>query len=226
MKRNFFKALVLVSAIVMIPTSAAYGQTKATKNEEVQEINNGKPYVELYDKNGDLIKSYSDAEIEVLMEEAKEINSLYSDPVLVDDPYVNIYDKNNILVGSSVKGVVNSQAQKFSASLLATFDTYKYGATSFSNNISIAGGSYFYKPEDITINAEKYIEGMLIKLFPKGQPTPSGTLKIGNLNSDIHVPIASLRDVYETQHKIQFTNASETGKTIYLKGGTLYYNKR
>lgn len=215
MENKMFKrlSLFLICAMFFIPTSVVFGETQETGNEN--------PYIEVYDANNNLVKSYSDEEIKVLMEKAVESNRILEPKVTDGTPYANIYDKNNLIVDSTIDGAVDAQQAALKEFATAS-STYTYGATSFSNNIYVAGGSYFYNPTNITINPKYKFEGMLIKLYPQGYSTPSGSIKIGNFEGGLHVPLTILYD-YSGNYKIQFVNANTNGATIYLNSGTVYY---
>lgn len=184
------------------------------------EINGGKPYIEQYDAEGNLVKSYSDEEIQILMEEAKESNVLTEPEVADDTPYIHTYDENNHLIDSSVDGAVEAQQSKLAA---LAYSTYGYKATTFSSNVWVKGGSYFYTPADITINPKQKFGGLTIRLFAEGYSTESGRIKIGNFVGGVHIPLSGLRNG-SGNHKIQFLNSNTNGSPIYLNAGTVYYN--
>jgi hypothetical protein len=206
-------SLMFIFAMLLIPTGVANGETL--------EVNDGNPYIEVYDAKGNLVKSYSDEEIEALMEEAKESN-LFLEPEVIDGtPYAHTYDENGILIDSTVEGAVEAQQSAIAEAAASGYSTYNYSATTFNNNVWVAQGSTFYNPADITINPQQKFEGMLIKLFKSG--TETGKIKIGNFVGGIHVPLTGLWNG-SGQYQVQFVNANTNGATIYLNGGTLYYN--
>ena len=200
MNKMFFGKVFFMSvaAMLMISVGSVSGQTLEKDNTE--------PYMEVYDANDNLVKSYSDEEIETLMEEAKEMELSTGNPVINNTSSAYNFSNNKQLV-----------------QMAAASSTYKYGATSFSSNISLSGGKYFNNPADITINPKKKFEGLLIKLYKQGYTIPSGSIKVGNFVGGIHVPLKSLWNG-SGNHKVQFNNANSNGATINLNAGTLYYN--
>lgn len=191
-------SFMLIAAMLMISVGSVSGQTLEEENT--------KPYMEVYDSNDNLVKSYSDEEIKVLMEETKEMELSIDSKTLNNFSSAYDYSSNNQLIQMAAAG-----------------STYSYGATSFSSNISLSGGKYFNNPVDVTINPTKKFEGLLIKLYKQGYTTPSGSVKVGNFVGGIHVPLKGLWNG-SGNHKVQFNNANSNKAPISLKAGTLYYN--
>ncbi|WP_071396567.1 hypothetical protein [Bacillus tuaregi] len=215
---------VATSFLLVAPSSFAQGTPEAKVKTSVQdEVENLKPYIEVYDAKGKLVKEYSDEEIQELMVQAEQFNKVHeAAEAPVNSPYVHIFDENNHLIDSSVEGAVQKQKSvldDFQAQRL----TYNYGTTSIINNIWVKGGNYFPNPTTITINPRSKFEGLNIKVQKDTSSTPAGNVKIGGFIGGVAVPLSNLYQ-YAGNYKIQLVNANTNGATIYLNAGTVYYN--
>lgn len=225
MKRSFWVELsvILLSVVLLIPPFIQQETVKASS----QGINDGKPYIKEYDANGNLIKSYSDKEIEILMEKAKESKRLLeTEPKNTDGgPFANFYDKNNLLIGSSDPNAVKEQQAVLAEIEAAGNLPHIYSAATFSNYVMVNVGGYFKNPQSITIHPKQKVTSLIIKTYKQGDSTPSGSTKLGNFSTGINVPLVGIaQNQLGTGHyNIQFNNENTADDTIYLNSGTLYY---
>ena len=204
-------SFVLLLAILFIPQQSVYGNA--------EEINNGKPYIEVYDAEGNLVKSYSHGDISILKEKAEESRVLLAPEVTDDTPYVHIFNNQGHLIDSSVDGALEAQ-QRALANL--QYNAYIYYGTSFTSHVWMAGGTFFPAPAHVTVLPSQNVEGIVIRLYEKGDSAPVGTVKAGNLTGGIQIPLSSLR-LGTGSYKLQFCNANRDGSAIRLDAGTLYY---
>lgn len=212
------------SFLLFTSSSFAQGTSEAEVKTSMQDnLENLKPYIEVYDAKGKLVKKFSDEEIQKLMDQAEQSNKvLEAAEAPANSPYVHIFDENNLLTDSSVEGAVQNQE-----SAIADFEaqglTYNYGATTISNNIWVRSGYYFSSPTTITINTSTKFEGLNIKVQKDTSSIPSGNVKIGGFIGGVAVPLSNLYS-YAGNYKIQLVNANTNGATIKLNAGTVYYN--
>lgn len=223
MKLKKVSLAVAASFFLVTPSSFAQEAPKAEVNTSVHDkVETLKPYIEVYDEKGTLVKKYSDAEIKELMEQAEQSNKVIeAAKTPANSPYVHIYDENNLLTDSSVDGAVEEQQSALTEYQVAR-TTYNYQATTISNNIYVNGGYAFRNPTTITINPVTKFQGLNIKLWDSGFNI--GSIKVGGFVGGLAVPLRHLYNDYDGYYKIQLVNANTNGATIKLNAGTVYYN--
>lgn len=146
-------ALLALSTSLLIPSSAAFGETSSTatsgptekanySKEYREKLDNMKPFIEAYDKDGNLIKSYSEEEINQLR---KEIIApgIYKEPKVDGTPFSASYDANNNLISSTDKNLQNSHRAALEKVKAAGLTVFNYPAAQFSNNIWVGGEEIF-----------------------------------------------------------------------------------
>lgn len=222
---EFKKGLIAFAAsfLLFTPSSFAKEAPKAEVNTSFQNsAETLKPFIEVYDEKGNLVKKYSDAEINELLEQGEKANKvLEAEKAPANSPYVHIYNDNNLLTDSSVEGAVEEQ-QSALAVYAAASNVYSYSGATISSSLYVNGGNYFYNPTTITINTSTKFEGLNIRLWRSGTTTPIGSVKVGGFVGGIAVPLSGL---YSTSgnYKIQLINANTNGATIKLNAGYVYY---
>ncbi|MFE4523328.1 hypothetical protein ACFRCQ_14625 [Cytobacillus firmus] len=224
MKLKQVSLAVAASFLLVTPSSFAQGNPESEVKISVQDkVDTLKPYIEVYDKEGKLVKKYSDAEIQLLIEKAKQSNKvLEAAEAPADSPYVHITDENNLLTDSSVEGAVEEQQAALSDfGIMST--TYNYSGATISSSLYVRSGYYFPNPTTITFNTSTKFEGLNIRLWKSGSTIPSGSVKIGGFLGGVAVPLSNLYS-YDGSYKIQLINANTNGATIKLNAGTFYYN--
>jgi hypothetical protein len=223
MKLKQVSLALVASFLLFTPSSFAQGISEVKVKPSVQDnLENLKPYIEVYDANGKLVKKFSDEEIQKLMDQAEQSNKvLKAAEAPANLPYVHIFDENNLLTDSSVEGAVQNQESAI-ADFGAQGLTYNYGATTISSSILVNGGYYFPNPTTITINTSTKFEGLKIKVQKDTSSTASGNIKIGGFIGGVAVPLSHLYSY--ANYRIQLVNANTNGATIKLNAGTVYYN--
>ncbi|MFL0361688.1 hypothetical protein ACH0BF_01550 [Pseudobacillus sp. 179-B 2D1 NHS] len=225
MKNNLWTKLAVIffSAIMFMPTSIAQETARASGQETKKE----EPYIEEYDAKGNLSKSYSSKEIELLMKEAKTSERLLNtEPKNTNESsYVHFYDENNLLIGSSNAKAVTAQQAALAKVKDAGYLVYRYDETTFGNSVTIASERYFKNPQSITVTPKQQVNALTIQTYKEGYSTPSGSIKIGNLRASVNVPLADIAQhaLGSGNYKIQFIHNDTAGSMTYLNSGTLYY---
>lgn len=220
-------ALIGVSTSLLIPTSAAYGDTssstvikptKEVKYEQSSEMNNEKLLIEIYDKDDNLIKTYSE-------EEAKQFNQHVMVPnfllpeVSGEKSGVNYYDENNILTSSSNKNLLNSQKEAIKKLIAANLKVYNFPKTSFSDSIWVAGGRTFYQPQSVHVIAAKQVNGMAVRLYQDNTYTGQAVVN-GSFTGGLNIPVGHFSNSGGS-YSIKLQNRSNYD--ISLSGGQVYY---
>lgn len=210
-------------AILLIPTSSTvYGETSTitTASQPAKETNKEKAFMKAYDKNGKLIKSYSQKEIKQLNQEvlAPELYKHFQ----LENPeaYINYYDGNRNMISSSDKELLQSQREALGKVQAAGLSVYNYEATSFSTHVWIGGNRSFSKPQNVVVDAQKEFSSITIEIFRDHEPI--GNIKIGNFSGGINVPVESFTND-SGEYQIKLTNEKAKKYAISLLGGQVYY---
>ncbi|GLY12665.1 hypothetical protein [Pseudobacillus badius] len=216
-------SLVVFSAALLVPTSIA----KETAQASIQETKHGEPYIKAYDAKGNLLKSYSDKEIAILIEEAEESDRLLAVKSKNNEgsPAAYFYDENNLLIDSTDKDAVNVQKAAIAKLKASGCSVYRYDSASFRKHVTVAGGRYFKNPQSMTVSPQQQADTLVIQAYKQGASAPAGSIQLGNFSGSVHVPLVEI-----TQHtlgagnyKIQLGHADSAGHVTSLKSGTLYY---
>jgi hypothetical protein len=225
MKLKLVSLVVAAIFLVIAPSSFAQGISEAEVKTSIQDkTENLKPYIEVYDAKGKLVKKFSDEEIQKLMDQAEQSNRVLGAAAVPENsPYVHIFDENNLLTDSSVEEAVQNQKSAI-ADFATQSTTYNYPATTISSYIWVRGGYYFPNPTTITINTSTKFQGLNIKVQKDTSSTPAGNIKVGGFEGGIAVPLGHLYSPYDGNYKIQLVNANTDGKSINFNAGTVYYN--
>lgn len=225
MKKGHLSKLALLASftILLIPTSSTvHGKTSTITiaSHPTKETNKEKPFMKAYDKNGNLIKSYSRKEIKQLNQEVLA-SELYKQFESNDGkPYVHYYDKNGIMIDSNDKKLLQSQGEALGKVQAAGLSVYNYKTTSFSNHVWIGGKRKFSKPQNIVVDAKKEFSLMTIEILQDYERI--GSVKIGNLSDKINVPVESFTSD-SGEYQIKFTSEEAKKYAISLRGGQIYY---
>lgn len=214
MKKKLLLALSVMVGLAPVFASGSSAKTTPKTNEE-------KPYIEVYNQKGKLVKPYTDKEIKFLMKKVTNVNDFLNVQNPEDESYIHAYDQEGIgkIIDSSVEGVTELQE-----SLIKRAAPHKlqfYQGTTFSSHVWIANQSTFYNPTDLAVYFNHSFDKVVIKLI-KGEKE-TGSIKVGNLQGGIHIPLTSARKE-AGYYKIQLVNANKYGKEIDLKGGILYHD--
>jgi hypothetical protein len=223
-KKQVFKvAVISLSTILIVPaTSNAIKNPTSTSGEyfieNVEAVEKVKPYIQVYDEKGSLIKAYSDEEIKGLFMpvEIPQKNSFK------ETFFFSYYDENGKLIDSSDEDLVEAH-ERFEAELKninGAPNHYYMGDTSFTSNVWIGQGRTFHNPVSVWFQTEGYLEAMSIIVHHK-DGEQAGRVEIGGFHTSLYVPINHLTKG-EGDYRIQLKNSSQH-KSINFKGGGAYY---
>lgn len=150
------------------------------------------PTITFYDESDNVIEPYTEEELNQINEEAK-----------------------NILEG------VKILEDSISHSLLNTGSTYRFGATSFTNNIWVNGGNSFKDIGSVVVDAKYKVYSLKVKVV--GPSGTGGSIVMDNFTGGMAFPFYHLpRGNYYT---VQLINMKSSSQTIYLNGGYVIFNK-
>ncbi|MCM3737807.1 hypothetical protein M3215_18955 [Bacillus cytotoxicus] len=188
-------AFALASAI-LIPSTVSYGETLSitsttlpsttlpstdsisTKIMNNRPVDTEKVFMQTFDKDGNVVKTYSKVEAEQLQQ----------------------HKQNNILYG---------------------VNTYDFGATSFSSNKWIRGGTSFYRPLSVWVDAKYRTSGLGVAVYANNKYMGE-TVIWGTFDGGFDIGISRHLVGYEDYYSLKLNN--HDGGTIYLNGGQVYYN--
>jgi len=214
MKKKLLLTLFLVVGLAPAFVSGSNAKTTSKSKEE-------NPYVEIYSQKGKLVKSYTNAQIKSLMKKVTNVNDFLNVQNPENRSYMHYYDQDGTgkIIDSSIEGVMELQEALIKSAAPQKLQFYQ--GTTFSSNVWIANQSTFYNPTDLAVYFNHSFDKVVIKLI-KGEKE-TGSIKIGNLQGGIHVPLTDARKE-AGYYKIQLVNANKYGKEIDLKGGILYHD--
>ncbi|HEK9103947.1 TPA: hypothetical protein SUB30_005499 [Bacillus pseudomycoides] len=231
MKKGYFSkvAAVALSTALLVPASAAFGETvgvnaKEKVNQEQTQralYNDGKPFMEAYDKDDNLIKSFTQKEMQELNKQVLDPEIFKIPEIPKGEPVAHTYDENNFIISSTNKEVEKAQRAALEKVKELALTVYNYEPASFYNSVYIGGGKKFYKPQSITIDPKRKFELMTIKLY-YSDGTYCGKYSLGNFIGEHNVPLAWIAK-HSDSYKIQFNNNNTDGTAIHLYGGQVYY---
>lgn len=222
MKKVYWSKLALFALFLflLIPTSSvAYGKVVCTASDSIEKINNGKQYVELYNQAGDLIKSYSQEEMNELNQQIIAPD-IYKIPEGDGEPYVYIFDANGHMVSSGDKELLSSHRAAIEKVKAAGLSVYNYEKTDFKGHVWVGQGRDYYKPKNIVVEAKRKFSEMKIQLLH--DDLEIGSVTIGNFVGVLNVLVAPLTEQSDNV-KIKFINKNGKWKDVYLNGGQVYF---
>ncbi|ARJ25820.1 hypothetical protein [Bacillus mycoides] len=200
MKKNFLakaSAFALVAG-VLIPSTVAHGETLpssvSTENININEVSNDVPIIDVYDKDRNLVKTYTKEEVEKLNQDI--------------DP--------NSLVGS----FANSNFKEETNVTPLAMNVYNIKPTKFSGYTWINNGRDFYRPQSVHVIAATKTVGLGVEVYRdsifQGEVRPRGSFIDG-----LDIPISHLTDGAHSYYSLLLRNNS--GGSINLSGGQVYY---
>ncbi|MBC6972406.1 hypothetical protein H9I32_08270 [Bacillus sp. Xin] len=222
MKKVYWSKLTLFALFLflLIPTSSvAYGKTISTASDSIEKKNNGKPYMELYSQTGDLIKSYSQEEMNELKQQIIAPD-IYKIPEGDGEPFGYSMDANGNMISSSNKELLNVHRAAIENVKEAGLSVYNYEKTEFKGHVWIGQGRDYHKPKNIVVEAKRKFSEMKIQILH--EESEIGSVKIGNFVGVLNVPVAPLTE-QSGNVKIKFINKNGKWKDVYLNGGQVYF---
>ncbi|PHA86678.1 hypothetical protein COE78_21140 [Bacillus pseudomycoides] len=182
---------------MILPSTAAFGEALpssiSTESININEVSSETPIFDVYDKDKNLIKTYTKGEIDKLNQS------------LVPNPLVDSNDsklKEETLVTPLAMNVYNLQP------------------TSFSSYRWINGGMSFYRPQSVHVEASNTVR-LGVEVYrddvKEGEVVPRGTFS-GGLN----IPISHLTDGWHNYYKLLLRNhgggtVKLSGGQVYYK---------
>lgn len=233
MKIRYFIGLFLVTLVLSLVITKVY--SGKDKQEELSErpyakfydkgglvvdtsnismINDGKPYLNVYNHNNHLINSYSPEKMndlkfdtDVYKVEAKE----------TEEPFANFYDEN----GKLVNATKDMEVPVTQLSNSGEYELFIFRKVYFKDNIWIGENRIFEQPHRLILEPNEQFEQLSINLFnSKGQQVIK--MELGNFISGINIPLEEyLRE--KDSYTIQFINKNEE-QPISILGGVVLFN--
>lgn len=200
MKRKFLvKAGILaLAAGVILPSTVAHGEalpssvsatTANVDNAEIDDVS-----VEVYDKDRNLVKTYSKEELEKFNQD------------MAKTPLRSSKFDGNI--------------QKETDITPLAMNVYNFDKMSFSNYKWIKGGTSFYLPQSVQVEPETRTTGLAVQLFQNSSFWAEYVVK-GSFSSGLNIPISHLLTASGNYYQLRLKNYG--GGTIYLSSGQVYY---
>ncbi|MGG0516213.1 hypothetical protein [Bacillus pseudomycoides] len=197
-KKYLAKAGVFaLAAGIILPSTAAYGEALpssiSTESININEVSSETPIFDVYDKDKNLIKTYTKGEIDKLNQS------------LVPNPLVDSNDsklKEETLVTPLAMNVYNLQP--------TSFGSYRW----------INGGMSFYRPQSVHVEASNTVR-LGVEVYrddvKEGEVVPRGSFS-GGLN----IPISHLTDGWHNYYKLLLRNhgggtVKLSGGQVYYK---------
>ncbi|ALC85135.1 hypothetical protein AM499_04370 [Bacillus sp. FJAT-22090] len=171
-------------------------------------------YMKLFDKNGQMIKSYSEEEIK---NQLIETNLYKSAEAENGKPFANFFDENGLIMNPSEE--IKAEVKELSQS--NKFKLYVFHRFSFSSNILVGQNSIatFSKPQSIIIEPIEKFESMSI-ILQNSAGNRVGRIEIGNYLGGLSVPLDDFE--LDDSYSIQLINNNQE-IPIYLHGGVIIY---
>ncbi|EMA6343510.1 hypothetical protein ACO11K_002293 [Bacillus cytotoxicus] len=221
MKRGHRLKLVLFGwfLFLLLPTSGvAQGKVVSSASDSIKNIHDGKPYMEVYNGEGKVVKSYSEEEMDELKQDiiASDIYKVPED----EEFFSYSLDANGHMISAGNKKVLKRHRAGLVKVKAANLSVYNYEETEFHGHIWIGQGRDYNKPQNIVVDMKSKFSRMKIQLLHEEQEI--GSVKIGNFVGVLNIPVASLTEQIGNV-KIKFVNESEAGTSVSLHGGQVYY---
>lgn len=168
----------------------------------------------MYDKDNQIIQSYSEEEWKEL---GTEIDIHKDSEVSTSGkPYAEIFDENGLLldpppnIEKEVKGLSDAGSRNL----------FVFRHSSFSNQLSIGQGKSFDHPKSLIIEPVGQVETLHVNLIDStGQIT--GSMQLNDFSESIKIPLDSFTEL--DSYSIQLINKSQT-EPVELVGGVVIYD--
>lgn len=228
MKKKYFLNVgltIFVLGLVIQPVFAEGGgndvQRMIERNQQVLGIipkaalnMEEKAHLVMYDKNNQLIQSYSEEQLKELVTEM----DIYKDTEasISGRPYAEIFDENGLLLDPPTS--IEKEVKELSDA--GSHDLFVFRHSSFSNQLSIGQGKSFIQPRSLIVEPINQLETLIINLI-NGNGQIIGTIELSNFTESVKIPL----DSYTTNdsYSIQLVNKSQK-ELIDLVGGVVIYN--
>ena len=220
MKKKYSIFLILIVIGLTIVIFMNYNNLKGEKtidnsrNNSVEASTLKGSYMKLFDKNGQLMKSYSEEEIKNQLIETKLYKSAEADN---GKPLANFLDENGLIINPT---------EEFKAEIKALsksnkYKLYVFHSFSFSSNIPVGKNNiYFRKPHSIIIEPKEKFESMSI-ILQNSAGSKVGIIEIGNYIGGLNIPLDDFQ--LDDSYTIQLINKKQE-IPIYLHGGLIIYD--
>ena len=173
-----------------------------------------KAHLVMYDKNNQLIQSYSKEKLKELVTETDIYKD--SEATTSGEPYAEIFDENGLLLDppTSIEKDVKDLSNAGSHSL------FVFRHSSFSNQLSIGQGKSFNQPKSLIIEPVGQVETLHVNLIDAtGQKI--GSMQLNDFTESVNIPLDSFTGL--DSYSIQLINKSQT-EPVELVGGVVIYD--
>ncbi|KFN04724.1 hypothetical protein D0U04_23660 [Bacillus clarus] len=202
MKRKYLaKAGVFaLAAGIILPSTVAHGEvlpssiSASTENVNNTEINDEKLSIEVYDKDGKLVKTYSKEELEKFNQE------------MATTPLRSSNFEGNIQKDTEINPLA--------------MNVYNFGETDVTNFQWVRNKTSFYRPQSVQVEPKDRTVGLAIQLYANSVFHSEYKVK-GAFSSGLNIPIAHLLGDYNNYYQLGLKNYG--GGTIHLESGQVYY---
>ncbi|WP_410985555.1 hypothetical protein [Bacillus cereus] len=199
MKNNFLTkaGIFALAAGIILPSTAAYGEalpsSTPTESININEVSSETPIFDVYDKDKNLIKTYTKGEIDKLNQ------SLFPNP----------------LVGSNV----NKLKEETLVTPLA-MNVYNMQPTSFSSYRWINNGRSFYRPQSVHVVASNTVK-LGVEVY-RDDVHVGDVVPRGSFSGGLNIPISHLTDGWHNYYKLLLKNhgggtVKLSGGQVYYK---------
>lgn len=202
MKKMFFSLFLAALAFgLFVPgnnASASVGENEVDEIEAVEEV---KPFMNFYDENGNLIKSYDENEME------------------------QFYTGNGPLRENSFNDLT-SQDSLVSPYSIPYAKTYSFPRTIINSNVWVGGSSsYIWKDvKALHIVPTKQFKSLIIKVWQGSKVV--NTVEVGGFVGGLQIPIKNSSMSSTSYSSVQLVqgDTSYGAPQIDISSGTLYYD--
>lgn len=215
---------VLALGLVIPPVFAQGGERDAQNMIERNQHILGMPkaalkmeeqtYLVMYDKNKQLIQSYSKDRVKELVTEI----DIYKDSEATTggEPYAEIFDENGLLLDPPPN--IEKEVKRLSDA--GSHDLFVFRHSSFSNQLSIGQGKSFDHPKSLIIEPVGQVETLHVNLIDAtGQVI--GSMQLNDFTESLKIPLDSFTEL--DSYSIQLINKSQT-EPVELVGGVVIYD--
>jgi len=200
MKRKYLaKAGVFaLAAGIILPSTVAHGEalpssvsasTANVDNAEIDDVS-----VEVYDKDGNLVKTYSKEELEKFNQD------------MAKTP----------LRSSKFGGNVQNKTELTPLAM----NVHNFGYMEFSNYQWIDDDTSFYLPQSVQVEPLTRTTGLAVQIYHNSTKHAEYRVK-GSFSSGLNIPISHLLNGSGNYYELRLKNYG--GGTIYLDSGQVYY---